>query len=107
TQISRFEDFVQEAKSMGARPRWVHAANTAGLVRFESARCSMVRSGIGLLGYADLPDGDPFLPVLRLTTRIVAVKDLPEGAPVGYGSTWSVPEGSGPRRIAVVAVGYN
>jgi len=106
-QIERFEAFVAQAKQLGARPRWIHAANTAGSVRFPTSRYSMVRSGIGLLGYAELPDGNPFTPVLRLTTRVVTAKLLPEGGPVGYGSTWRVPEGAGPRRIAVVAIGYN
>lgn len=106
-QIARFTDFVTQAKRLGAQPRWIHAANTAGAVRFPDARFNMVRSGIGLLGYADLPDQRPFDPVMRLTTRVVAVKGLPEGAPVGYGSTWHVPQGAGERLIAVVALGYN
>lgn len=106
-QIAQFDEFVMQAKLLGANPRWVHAANTAGSVRFPSSHYTMIRSGIGLLGYADLPDGNPFAPVLRLTTRVVTAKLLPEGAPVGYGSTWHVPEGSGARRIAVVAIGYN
>lgn len=106
-QLERFERFVQQARAAGATPRWVHAANTAAAVRFAHARYDLIRSGIGLLGYADLPDGNPFVPVLRLTTRVVAVKFLPEGAPVGYGSTWHVPKGGGARRIAVVAIGYN
>lgn len=106
-QISRFDAFVKQSAQLGVTPRWIHAANTAGSVRFPHARYTLVRSGIGLLGYADVPDGNPFDPVLRLTTRVVTVKSLPEGAPVGYGSTWHVPEGEGPRRIAVVAIGYN
>lgn len=106
-QLAQFDEFVKASRLLGAKPRWVHAANTAALIRFPESRHSMVRSGIGLLGYADLPDDNPFEPVLRFTTRVVAVKSLPEGAPVGYGSTWRVPEGAGARRIAVVAVGYN
>lgn len=106
-QLAQFDAFVNASRALGANPRWVHAANTAALLRFPESRYSMVRSGIGLLGYADLPDDNPFEPVLRFTTRVVAVKSLPEGAPVGYGSTWRVPEGAGERRIAVVAVGYN
>lgn len=106
TQLRRFESFVEKSAQRGVRARWIHAANTAGAVRFPEARFSMVRSGIGLLGYAELPDENPFAPVLRLTTRLVSVKWMQPHETVGYGSTWTIPEG-GPRRIAVVAIGYN
>ena len=32
------------------------------------------------------------------------LKDLPQGAPVGYGATWQAPR---PTRIAILPVGYN
>lgn len=104
-QLDRFDRFVEQARALGAEPRWVHAANTAGAVGYERARYNLVRSGIGLFGYADLPEHPAFfVPTLRLTTRVLSVKELPAGAPVGYGGTY-VCDGS--RRIAVIAVGYN
>lgn len=105
-QLARFADFVAAARAEGLEPRWVHAANTAGAVRFPEARLSMVRAGIGLLGYAELDEPQLFQPVMRLTTRVIGAKWMQPGEPVGYGSTWRVPDGK-PRRIAVVAVGYN
>lgn len=105
-QLTQFAEFVAKAKALGASPRWVHAANTAGATRFPDGRFSMVRSGIGLLGYAELPEASPYAPAVRLTTRVVAAKWLEAGQCVGYGATWRVPEGER-RRIAVVAIGYN
>lgn len=105
-QLQRFDGFIAQAQALGVNPRWIHAANTAGAVRFPQSRYSLVRSGIGLLGYAELPEANPFEPVLRLCSRVVAVKTMAAGASVGYGATWRVPEGPA-RRIAVVAIGYN
>lgn len=105
-QIERFSRFVDEARALGAAPRWVHCANTAGAVDFPGARFNMVRSGIGLLGYASLAGASPFRPTLRLTTRVVTEKWMEGGQSVGYGATWAVPEGDR-RHIAVVAIGYN
>jgi alanine racemase len=44
-----------------------------------------------------------FRSAMRLTTRVVAVKELPPGHPVSYGRTWSRPF---PATVAVVPVGY-
>ena len=105
-QIARFTAFVDEARALGATPRWVHCANTAGAVDWPDARFNLVRSGIGLLGYATIRGASPFVPAVRLTTRVVTAKWMSGGESVGYGATWRVPEGER-RRIAVVAIGYN
>lgn len=99
-QIAAFDAVLA---SLGRRPRWVHAANSAGIARFPEATYDMVRSGIALWGYG--PTGRVATePVLRLTTRVVSVKEVPAHHPVGYGRTWET--GETPRRIAVVALGY-
>jgi alanine racemase len=42
-------------------------------------------------------------PALTWKTRIAQVKDIPEGAQVGYGCTW---ETARPTRLAILPVGY-
>jgi alanine racemase len=42
-------------------------------------------------------------PALTWKAKLVAVKDIPEGAPVGYGGTFRAPR---PMRIGVVGAGY-
>ena len=42
------------------------------------------------------------LPV-RLRARVLAVRDIPAGATVGYNATWHAPR---PSRIATVGIGY-
>lgn len=94
----QIDTFRQVVEQLPVQPRWIHASNSAGIHRFD-ARFSMVRSGLALYGYAGFGNE----PVLRLVTRVVSVKTVPQGHPVGYGRTWTAP---GDRRIAVVALGY-
>jgi alanine racemase len=42
-------------------------------------------------------------PVLRLQARVIQVRELPAGTPVGYGHAWSSDR---PSRIATASVGY-
>ena len=105
-QIEAFNAAVAACIAMGAAPRWVHACNSAGAVRFPSAHFNMVRLGIGLYGHGPRVRGGPAVhPVLRLTTRVVSIKQVPPGGSVGYGRTWRAgPDGA---RVALVAIGYN
>jgi len=102
SQIEDFDAVRAALAEAGIRVRWTHAANSAGLDRFPEARYSMVRAGLALFGYADT--GLPQRPVLRLTTRVISVKELPAGHGVGYGLTFTT---ESPRSIAVIAIGYN
>ena len=45
----------------------------------------------------------PVKPALEWKARLLAVKDLPEGAPVGYGASFRAPRAM---RIGVVGAGY-
>ncbi len=100
-QIALFDEVV---RMLPARPRWIHAANSAAIARFPRAAYTMVRSGIALWGYGLPHERLPCVPALRLTTRVVSVRRIPAHRTVGYGRTWGT--GETPRRIAVVALGY-
>lgn len=104
-QIAAFDSIVARFAAAGIHPRWVHAANTAGAVRFHSARYSGVRAGIGLFGFAPNASAVGLQRALRLVTRLVSVKELPPHHAVGYGHTYTT--GERPQRIAVAALGYN
>lgn len=104
-QIARFEQARAAARALGAVPRWEHACNSAGLVRFPEAHYSLVRLGIGLYAQAPREPGGPaWTPVVRLTTRVVSVREVAGGDPVGYGLSWRAPEQGA--RVAVIALGY-
>ena len=104
-QLEVFLDELEALADAEIEPRWVHAANSAGAVRFPNARFSMVRAGIGLLGYGgpELAKSAYTRPVLRLATRVIATKSVAAGDSVGYGRTWVA---ESPRLIAMVAIGY-
>jgi len=89
----------------------LHLANSGGLFYVAGARLDMVRPGISLYGY--YPDGHagrataakPLLqPVMRFTTRIIQLRQLPAGSGLGYNHLFTT---SRPSTIAVLPVGYD
>ena len=69
----------------------------------------MVRAGHALYGYVSPARGDAprqlldVKPALVWKARLLAVKDIPEGALVGYGGSFRAPR---PMRIGVLGAGY-
>ena len=80
-----------------------HIENSAGIERFPEARFDMVRLGVGLYGIGfDHPER--LLPVSTLRSRIVQIKDIPQGDTIGYGRH-GIADGH-PIRTATVPIGY-
>lgn len=106
-QLAGFDRFLALATQLGIRPRWVHAANTAGLLRFPDARRGLVRPGIGIYGLSpdvEVVAADHGLrPALRLVSAVSYAKHLPAGTPVSYGHRWRTPADGW---VATVPVGY-
>ena len=107
-QINLFESAVEAVQSKGHTPRWIHAASSAGALAYPSARGSLVRPGGVLYGlWRDVisPSTEPldWRPVMSLRTRIVLVKTVQAGTPLGYGGTFVTARES---RIATIAIGY-
>ena len=105
-QIQRFVALLEELERAGFHFPLVHASNSAGLLRFPSARFNLVRPGIALYGLSPspkvpLPAG--FRPALRFKTTVAQVKEFPPGSSISYGRTYRT---SGRQRIAVLPVGY-
>jgi alanine racemase len=73
----------------------------------HGARLDAVRPGIALFGVSPSVDGHALAadlkPVMRVRTEVVALRDVDEGSPVGYGGTWKAPRRS---RIATLPMGY-
>jgi alanine racemase len=79
-------------------------ANSSGIFLGADFHFDLARPGAALYGLAPVARAaNPMRPVVRLLGRIVQTREIPTGAQVGYGVTWTAPE---PRRIATVAVGY-
>jgi len=103
-QLDRFLS-VRAALGRYAPRAILHAANSSATLALPASRLDMVRVGTLLYGMdpvgarAPFPLVDPF----AWHATVVAVRDLPAGATVGYGSEWRA---KAPVRVATLAVGY-
>lgn len=103
-QLGRLGQFLDQLASQGLKPSIIHAANTAGAVRFADARFDLVRTGIGLFGVApDHTDLATLWPVMTLRTKIIALRELPPGENVSYGGRTRVTRST---ICATLPVGY-
>ena len=82
---------------------WLHACNSAAVLRRPRYAASAVRPGLFLYGGASAPDLPRPAPVAALRARITLVRDVPAGSSQGYGATHVA---RGPQRWATVAIGY-
>ena len=105
-QLAAFRAMLPAVRKAFGRGVAVHALNSAGILRFGEEPFDLVRPGISLYGCSPLPPGDasPDLrPVMRVVTKVVSLKELPAGHAVSYNRRYRC---DGPRRIAVVPIGY-
>lgn len=105
-QQRRFRGALASLRRRGWSPRIVHACNSGGVLTRADAHADMVRPGILLYGVAPAPSLARALdvrPVMRVTTQVLFVKDLPAGAGVSYGRSFQTHRAS---RIATLPVGY-
>jgi alanine racemase len=87
------------------RTPYVHAANSAALLRDARVWYDRVRPGLLLYGVVPPPLAStiPLTPVIALVSRIVAVKGVRPGEGVGYGVKFTAET---PAKIAIVPAGY-
>jgi alanine racemase len=109
-QTAYFAAIIGQLRAAGFAPPHVHMSSTNALAyKRNPAWLTMVRPGHALYGYVSPARGDapkPALdvkPILTWKAKILTVKEIPEGALVGYGGSFRAPE---PMRIAVLAAGY-
>jgi alanine racemase len=84
---------------------YVHAANSAAILRDSRVWYDRVRPGILLYGIVPPPLASTLslTPIMTLGSRIVAVKGVRVGEGVGYGAKFNAAE---PATIAIVPAGY-
>ncbi|HVM68359.1 MAG TPA: alanine racemase [Gaiellaceae bacterium] len=100
-QVRRFRD-ATDAFSHLTR----HIANSAGALRYPSARFDAARCGLALYGlspFGDDPRVDGLEPVLRWESELAQVKLLEPGRSTGYGRRFVAER---PTWIGIVPVGY-
>lgn len=104
-QRTRFERAVADVASLGGRPRYRHACNSAALLRDARVWYDAVRPGLLLYGIVPPPLASTMAlrPVMTLVSRVVAVKGMRLGEITGYGARFTAER---PTRIAIVPAGY-
>ena len=112
-QEESFHRAVERLRSLGIAPGLIHLANSAAIASRPETWADMVRPGAILYGYhpgydpierrAEAEKRLPLRPVMSLRTRIISIRNVPEGEGVGYNAKF-VPERRS--KIAVLAAGY-
>ena len=109
-QIREFGEMWSALARHGVRPALMHFASTNAIAYpRRDAWFSLVRPGHAIYGYVSPARGNAPPPVLAVKpalswrTWIIAVKDVPAGAKIGYGGSFVT---SSPMRLAVLAAGY-
>jgi alanine racemase len=109
-QVLRFNTIAEGLQRFGIHPRFLHLSSTVPIAyRRRSAWGGMVRPGHAIYGYVSPARGTApgkvlnVQPALTWRASVLAVKDVPAGALIGYGGMFRA---SRPMRIAVLAAGY-
>jgi alanine racemase len=117
-QAAEFDSMLRELHSRGFTARYEHIANTAAVASRPHTWRNFVRPGIALYGYmlpltreranSGAAETRPELlsqlnPVLSWKTRIIALRRISPGTPVGYSARFVSTRDS---IIAVIPVGY-
>jgi len=123
-QLTHFKAAIAQVAQSGHRPKWVHAGNSATLLR--GGHCAtlheiaaqigaklMLRPGLSLYGYpprftstdnTNTPPVSPNLsPVLEWKTRVNSIRNIAIGESAGYNLTFQAKR---PTRLALLPVGY-
>jgi alanine racemase len=119
-QQRRFETALDQIRTAGIRPAWVHAGNSSSveeasvlpwlldIAKRVGAR-PMIRTGLGLYGYLLPLEGmsshlpSRLEPVMTWKTEVIDLREIEAGDTVGYSATFVAPR---PMRLALLPVGY-
>jgi alanine racemase len=120
-QREQFAAALEQVRAAGVKPELVHMGNTSAVdegstmkwVRDAAKKLgarAMVRTGLGLYGDALTVEGSSIAtlrprlsPVLTWKTRVIGLREIPAGATVGYGATFTA---TSPMKLALLPVGY-
>ncbi|SNY52829.1 alanine racemase [Arsukibacterium tuosuense] len=82
-------------------------ANSAAIICLPQSHGDWVRPGLMLHGISPLPDQQgqhhQLQPVMRLSSRLIAMRKIQPGDTVGYGANWQTEKATW---VGVIAIGY-
>ncbi len=101
-QFRRFDSLVE---NLGVeRFRYIHLANSAGVLGYQSQYTNLFRPGLMIYGVSPLPTHQTELrPVLSLKSKVSLVRTLPAGQGISYGRDTILEKDT---RVATIGIGY-
>ena len=106
-QISAFNEIIAGLKANGFHDLQIHAANTAGAIRFPEAHYNMVRIGLGLYGIYPSEAARKIIELelaVGLTSRITSIQEFAPGDTLGYNRTFTAQRHT---KVGIVPFGYD
>lgn len=85
SQISTFRNISKNISSKLSYQPKLHMSNTSGILNYPDAQFDMVRTGIGLYGFSNIPEEQKnFTPIATLKSVISQIHIIKKGDSVGY-----------------------
>jgi Alr-MurF fusion protein len=106
-QISAFNQVIAGLEANGFNDLQIHAANTAGAIRFPEAHYNMVRIGLGLYGIYPSEAARKMMDLelaVGLTSRITSIQEFAPGDTLGYNRTFTAKRRT---KVGIVPFGYD
>jgi alanine racemase len=105
-QLEQFTQVLQRLRVMGIEIPLQHIANSGAILDIPESYLTLVRPGILLYGAypsRETSENIPLRQALTLKSKIVYIKDVPEGISISYGRKYFT---KAKTRIATVPIGY-
>ncbi len=106
-QIAVFDQVIAGLEANGFNDLQIHAANTAGAIRFPDAHYNMVRIGLGLYGIYPSEATRSVIDLelaVGLTSRITSIQEFSPGDTLGYNRTFTAKRRT---KVGIVPFGYD
>jgi Alr-MurF fusion protein len=106
-QIAAFNQVITGLEANGFNDLQIHAANTAGAIRFPEAHYNMVRIGLGLYGIYPSEAARKMIDLelaVGLTSRITSIQEFAPGDTLGYNRTFTAKRRT---KVGIVPFGYD
>jgi alanine racemase len=105
-QVAVMRECLARMRDAGVSPGLVHVANSAGILAHPDSWFDGVRPGLALYGIApsDAVDAAGLTPAMTVESRVIGVRRVPAGTPLGYGERFVT---SRETTVAVLPIGYH
>jgi Alr-MurF fusion protein len=106
-QIAAFDQIIAALQTDGFENLQIHAANTAGAIRFPEAHYNMVRIGLGLYGIYPSDAARKIIDLelaIGVTSRITSIQEFSSGDTLGYNRTFTAKRRT---KVGIVPFGYD